>query len=194
MLNEIQKQTERIIQELQWSDEQVNAFIEKANRAINRNMELAVTNNELNNSLVTHPATYSGGFILFGGWTKIFDKTIPSGTRGHELYLAFGGIGAGGWKGKCDIEINTEGSFSHKGQDYAIPINHYGNDDWDGYNTGFQWFHDKVKSFMFMYLPAFCQPIPIFVYFDSKSHQIGVSVPNCSLSCGIGGGSVKVES
>lgn len=35
------------------------------------------------------------GIILFGGWTKIFDSVIPSGTRGHELYLAFGGVGAG---------------------------------------------------------------------------------------------------
>ena len=65
--------------------------------------------------------------------------------------------------------------------------------DWESYNSGFDWFHDHVKSFMFMYLPIFAQPIPVFAYFDSNSNRIGVSVPNCSLSIGIGGGTVKVE-
>lgn len=108
--------------------------------------------------------------------------------------MAFGGLGAGGWKGNCDIELLTEGSFEHNGIRYAIPINHEGNNDWEGYNRGFEWFYNNVKSFMFMYLPQFVQPIPIFVYFDRNSKRIGISVPNASLSCGIGGGTVTVKS
>lgn len=50
-----------------------------------------------------------------------------------------------------------------------------------------------MKSFMFMYLPQFIQPIPVFVYFDGSSNKIGISVPNVSLSTGLGGGSVKVK-
>lgn len=51
-----------------------------------------------------------------------------------------------------------------------------------------------LKSFMFMYLPVFAQPIPVFVYFDKDSNRIGVSVPSVSLSCGVGGGTAKVKS
>ena len=193
LLLEIQNQTERIISELQWDESEITKFIQQANTAILKHTNTA-SNDELNYSLVTHDATYSGGFILFGGWTKIYDKTVPSGTRGHELYLAFGGLGAGGWKGNCDIELLTEGSFEHNGIRYAIPIHHEGNDDWEGYNRGFEWFYNNVKSFMFMYLPQFVQPIPIFVYFDRNSKRIGISVPNASLSCGIGGGTVTVKS
>lgn len=195
MIDKIQEQTERLIRELQWDENQINSFVEQANKTIGVKMaSRGVASNECDNSLVTHPATYSGGFILFGGWTHIYDKLVKSGTRGHELYLAFGGLGAGGWSGDCDIEIMTEGVFSYGGKTYAKPINHYGNDDFEGYKTGFQWFYDHVKSFMFMYLPVFMQPIPVFVYFDSGSKQIGISVPNCSLSIGIGGGSVTVKS
>lgn len=193
MLQEIQKQTERLIKELMWNDDQISSFITKANNAILKKGKM-LKNDDTDDSLVCHSAHYSGGFILFGGWTKIFDECVSAGQRGHELYLEFGGLGAGGWKGNCDIELNTEGTFEHNGKCYNIPTNHNGNNDWNGYNTAFTWFYDNVKSFMFMYLPQFCQPIPIFCYFDKHSNQIGISVPNCSLSCGIGGGTVKVKS
>lgn len=191
-LEEIQKQTERLIAELKWDDDQVNAFISQANRAISKTQN--ASNDETDSSLVTHSADYSGAFILFGGWTEICDHTVPSGTRGHKLYLAFGGLGVGGWDGDCDIEVDTEGSFEHDGKSYYTPTKHYGNNDWDGYNTAFTWFYDHVKSFMFMYLPVFMQPIPVFVYFDSSSNEIGISVPSCSISIGVGGGSVEVKS
>lgn len=197
MLSKIEAQTNRIIQELKWSEKEINKFVEDVNRALKRNSESKNGENDsTDNSLVVHAADYSGGFILFGGWTKIYDHVIPSGTRGHELYLAFGGVGAGGWKGKCDIELSTEGTFDHEGRSYLKPVNYYADrgSDWNNYSSAFNWFHDHVKSFMFMYLPVFAQPIPIFCYFDSKSNQIGISVPDCSLSIGIGGGSVKVES
>lgn len=112
MLNLIQQQTERLISELKWNDKQIENFIVKVNNAVTKRLENNA-NDETDSSLVVHPAKYSGGFILFGGWTKIFDNIVPSGTLGHELYLAFGGLGAGGWNGDCDIELDTEGSFSY---------------------------------------------------------------------------------
>lgn len=188
----IEQNTLRMMEDLKWSQKEVDDLVDKVNKTFKKRENLS--DDDTDNSLVVHNANYSGGFILFGGWTKIFDHTIPSGTRGHELYLAFGGVGAGGWSGDCDIELLEEGSIIHDGKTYVIPQNYYdkGN-DWDSYQTGFAWFHDHVKSFMFMYLPQFIQPIPVFVYFDSGSNRIGISVPNCSFSTGIGGGTVKVE-
>jgi len=198
LLEKIQEQSERLIDELKWDNEQVSSLIYQVNQTIAKNLSTGqglAGNNETDSSLVTHAASYSGGFILFGGWTYIYDKVVPPGTRGHELYLAFGGLGAGGWSGDCDIEIcMKEGTFEHNGKLYFMPESHYGNDDWSGYGTGYQWFYDHVKSFMFMYMPQFMQPVPIFVYFDGGSHKIGISVPNVSLSVGIGGGSVTVKS
>ncbi len=194
LLNAIQEQTERLIIELQWDNDQINNFVHQVNQSIRSNSgKNSGRNEETSNILVCHPGKYSGGFILFGGWTKIYDNLVPSGTRGHELYLAFGGLGAGGWSGDCDIEVMTEGSFEHEGKRYFIPVNHYGGNDWNGYQTAYTWFYDHVKSFMFMYLPVFAQPIPVFVYFDGSSNRIGLSVPNASLSIGIGGGTVTVE-
>lgn len=167
----IAKNTERLIKEFHWTEYQRERFIETANLAVSKMLakrSKQAINEETDNSLVVHEATYSGAFILFGGWTQIYDSTIPSGTRGHELYLAFGGVGVGGWSGDCDIELMTEGTFT--------------------------WFHDKVESFAFMYLPILAQPIPVFVYFDSSSTQIGLSVPDYSLSIGVGGGTVSVKS
>ncbi|WP_423127265.1 hypothetical protein [Gaoshiqia sp. Z1-71] len=197
LLEKIHEQSERLIAELKWDNEQLVHFIDQANQVIAKNSDpgqrLSV-NSETDHSLVTHPASYSGGFILFGGWTRIYDLLVPPGTRGHELYLAFGGLGAGGWSGDCDIElVMKEGTFGYNGKSYLMPQNHYGSDNWDGYRTGFQWFYDHVKSFMFMYMPQFMQPVPIFVYFDSSSHRIGISVPNASVSVGIGGGTVTVK-
>lgn len=205
-LSAIQAQTERLIKELNWTNDEIEKFISSANSAIsnniiksickNTNKQIVVNNleSEMDNSLVTHAANYDGGFILFGGWTNIYDKTISQGTRGHKLYLAFGGVGVGGWNGSCDIELLIEGGIDHDQRRYYTPQYHYGNNDWEGYNTGFQYFHDHVVSFMFMYLPQFMQPIPIFVYFDGNSNKLGISVPDCSLSCGIGGGTVSVKS
>lgn len=188
-----------MIKELNWDEDEIYQFVETVNKVFNKRTiqtRSVMGNEEPDNSLVVHPATYSGGFILFGGWTKIFDSKIPAGTRGHELYLAFGGLGVGGWNGDCDIELITEGTFVHEGKTYNKPVHFYdeGKDkEWESYNSGFKWFHDNVKSFMFMYLPIFAQPIPVFAYFDKNNVRIGVSVPNSSLSIGIGGGTVKVE-
>ena len=188
-LKRIERKTRKFMKKNNWSEQDVNDLVDFVNK---------VTEGlgDTNDSLVVHKATYSGGFIVFGGWTKIFDCVIPSGTRGHELYLAFGGLGVGGWSGDCDIELITESSYTKDGTTYSIPKYHYNDsqDEFENYQTGFRYFHDNVKSFMFMYLPQFIQPIPIFVYFDSSSTRLGISVPNVSLSTGMGGGTVKVES
>lgn len=191
-LEKIQKRSEKFIREAGWTQEETDRLVKQVNEIFTVKAGQA---NENDNSLVVHPATYSGGFIVFGGWTKIYDKTVPSGTRGHELYLAFGGVGAGGWSGECDIEIMTEGTIEHDGKTYARPIHYYTDrgSDWDNCRSGYEWFYNHVKSFMFMYLPQFIQPIPVFVYFDGSSNKIGISVPNVSLSTGLGGGSVKVK-
>ena len=193
-LDAIYQNTKRMLEDMNWSQEQIDELVASVNRIMERKMN-PKSNDETSSALVTHAADYSGGFIVFGGWTKFFDHTIPAGTRGHELYLAFGGLGVGGWCGDCDIEINCAGSYLHNGVRYFMPKNYYdkGN-EWDSICSGFEWFHDNVKSFMYMYMPQFLQPIPVFVYFDKHSSSIGISVPSCNLSVGIGGGTVEVES
>lgn len=190
------KNSERLIKEFNWSKKQYDELVGTVNAAVNRALSTGKDNDETDNSLVVHEADYSGAFILFGGWTEIYDHAIPSGTRGHELYLAFGGVGVGGWSGACDIELMTEGTFTYDSKTYNKPINYYSDaskSEWEQYNTAFAWFHDHVKSFAFMYLPLFAQPIPVFVYFDSDSNQIGLSIPDYSLSIGVGGGTVSVK-
>ena len=195
-LDAIHQNTMRMIEDLKWSQQEIDDFVNTVNGMFERQM--GKVNDSVDTSLVVHDAKYSGGFILVGGWTQIYDATIQSGTRGHELYLKFGGLGAGGWKGKCDIELITDGTVIHDGKYYSKPKAEYCYDQgedkaWETAQTGFNWFHDHVKSFMFMYLPQFIQAFPIFVYFDGSSNRIGVSIPSASISCGIGGGTVKVE-
>ena len=193
-LDAIYQNTKRMMEDLNWSQEQIDELVNSVNRIMARRSGEA-DDDAPDNALVTHVADYSGGFIVFGGWTKIFDHTIPAGTKGHELYLAFGGLGVGGWSGDCDIELIINGTCSHDGKRYLAPQYCYDRGNaWDSARSGFEWFHDNVKSFMYMYLPQFMQPIPVFVYFDKHSTKIGMSVPFCNLSFGIGGGTVEVES
>lgn len=135
-LEKIQEKTVSVIKELNWDENEVNQFVKSVNNAFAKRVRNGVINGGPDNSLVVHPATYSGGFILFGGWTKIFDGKITSGTHGHELYLAFGGLGVGGWNGDCGIELITEGTFEHDGKTYNKPVHFYdkGN-DWESYNA-----------------------------------------------------------
>lgn len=187
----IQKQTEWAIKELGWTQEQIDDFVNLVNSAMSEN-----TATDVVDTLVYHPAKYEGGFIVFGGWTRVFDQNIKKGLRGHELYLAFGGLGIGGWSGNASIQLTTdEQKFTHDGKLYKVPKYHYNKGDkWTSYNTGFEWFHDNVKSFMFMYLPVFEQDFPIFAYYDGKSRQIGLTLPSASISIGMGGGTVDVRS
>lgn len=191
-LKRLEKKTLKFLKKNNYTEEDINKLIDDVNTIFARRSK----DDGEDTSLVVHDAKYSGGFILFGGWTKIFDSVIPSGARGHELYLAFGGVGAGGWSGKCDIELIEDGTIEHNGITYIVPSYHYKNskDDFENYSTGFDYFHDNVKSFMFMYLPQFIQNVPVFVYYDKHSNRLGVSVPSASIASGIGGGSVKVES
>lgn len=196
MLKKIEKQTRKFFKKHQWSEAEIEKFVSNVNDIFKRRSEKNLQDEDIDNSLVVHAANYSGGFIVFGGWTQIYDHVIPQGQRGHELYLAFGGLGVGGWSGDCDIELITEGSFVHEGRRYRTPVFYYSDrgSEWDCYCSSYEWFYDHVKSFMFMYLPIFAQPIPVFCYFDSGSQKIGISVPDCSLSIGVGGGSVSVRS
>jgi len=160
---------------------------------------------------VSHEGDYSGAFILFGGWTKVYDHTIKKGTRGHELYCAMGGVGAGGWKGSCSIELTLpDGSLSVTGPDgknYLHAKYLYDKDGnvidtdkigrhptWEEIQTGWKYFHDHVKSFMYLAAEQFGAPFPIFVMFNGSSNTIGGVVPKAALSAALGGGTVKVES
>lgn len=194
-LDKIQEYTESLIKELKWDEKEVESLVNVVNKSFEKKLNASNGGNEPDNSLVVHPGNYSGGFVLFGGWTTIYDHVIPAGTLGHELYLAFGGLGVGGWSGDCDIELITDGTFEYEGVSYVKP-KYYDKEKegWEAYNTGFKWFHENVKSFAFMYLPVFLQPIPVFAYFDKNSNRIGISVPSCSISIGVGGGSVTVKS
>lgn len=126
-------------------------------------------------SVVKHPANYSGGFILFGGWIKVFDLDVPGGTRGHELYLAFGGLGAGGWSGNGDLCV------------YMDKVA-----DWND-------FYNRVRSFM--YVDIFDaedpddDPGPGLLFYDGHSTVIGGLAFGEGCHCfGVSGGTVKVES
>lgn len=189
-LNEIYEQTQRTVKKLGWSDDEINSLISQVNERMTKNVQNNVVSAVSNEDLMRHTGKYDGGFILFGGWTNIYDNAIPSGTKGHHLYLAFGGLGVGGWNGNCDINL-VPANAKYEGKE--VPRYHYGNDDWEGFKTGFKWFHDNVKSFMYMYWPIFEQEVAIFVFFDKDSQRIAYSVPGANLSVGMGGGTVTVK-
>lgn len=137
-------------------------------------------NDELE-EITVHKAHYEGGFILVGGWCKIWDDNIPSGTKGHQLYLRFGGLGVGGWKGNGEIDLILEDGSN-------TPKYTYGKDP----TKAWDWFRDNVKSCMLMYLPQFIQPFPIYAFFDKHSREIAVFIPNVAPASFIGGASVEV--
>jgi len=161
--------------------------------------------------LVSHAGNYSGAFILFGGWMKVYDHTIPAGTRGHELYCAMGGVGASGWKGDCLIQIASPPAWimGPDGSRNTFPKYWYKADgstgqykegdsstapSWKEAQTGWKWFLDKVKSFMYLSAEQFMAPCPIIAMYNSSSDHIGSVIPKAALSAAIGGGTVKVKS
>lgn len=63
-LEKIQKRSEKFIREAGWTQEETDRLVKQVNEIFTVKAGQA---NENDNSLVVHPATYSGGFIVFGG-------------------------------------------------------------------------------------------------------------------------------
>lgn len=150
-----------------------------------RETESAENTKDASDFYVKHEGEYSGGFIIFGGWTKIFDYTIPEGTWGHELYCSFEGLGVGGWNGHCYLQIPVEGVFTVNGVEYQKPVNFYNNDP----TTGWKYFLDHVISCM-----VTGDALTNFIFFDGSSNVVGhCYFEDGGVSLSIGGGTVTVE-
>lgn len=120
-----------------------------------------------------HRCHMDGAFIIVGGYLRIYDNEVPKGTRGHELYLAFGGLGIGGMDGDGVLHINT--------------------DSWED-------FYNRVKSFAYM-AAAPSPEIPdhrlahtVIAFYDGHSNTLGYAMPDLSVDIGVAGGTVKVKS
>lgn len=69
----------------------------------------------------SHRCKMNGAFIVLGGYIKIYDDEVPAGMRGHELYLAFGGVGVGGMDGDgiLTIDVSSWEEFYNKVHSFA---------------------------------------------------------------------------
>lgn len=121
----------------------------------------------------THRCKMDGAFIILGGYIHIYDNEVPSGQRGHELYLKFGGLGVGGMDGEGTLNIKLS-SWSE--------------------------FYDKISSFAYlavapsMEIPTSKLAHTVIVFYNSHSHIIGYAIPDVSADIGIAGGTVTVKS
>lgn len=121
----------------------------------------------------SHRCKMNGAFIVLGGYIKIYDDEVPAGMRGHELYLAFGGVGVGGMDGDGILTIDV---------------------------SSWEEFYNKVHSFAYIAMvPTLDIPTSklahtAIVFFDSNSNKIGYAVPDVSGDLGIAGGTVTVKS
>lgn len=120
-----------------------------------------------------HKCHIDGAFIIVGGYIRIFDSNVPSGNRGHELYLKFGGVGIGGMNGSGVLHNNLN--------------------SWDE-------FYDRVDRFFYMAMaPSLEVPIStlahtLIAFLDKNSHCVGYAIPDVSGDLGIAGGTVEVKS
>lgn len=120
-----------------------------------------------------HSCHMDGAFIVFGGYLRIYDNEVPEGTRGHELYLSFGGVGVGGMDGHGVLSI--EG------------------DSWEE-------FYNSVDTFAYIALspdpdhPDSRMAHTAIVFFDGHHHVLGHAYPDISADIGLAGGSVEVKS
>ncbi len=120
-----------------------------------------------------HKCHIDGAFILLGGYIRIFDSNVPSGQRGHELYLKFGGLGIGGMDGNGVLRNDLN--------------------SWDE-------FYDKVDRFLYIAgAPSLDVPISdlahtLISFRDKNDNIIGYAIPDVSGDIGIAGGTVEVKS
>lgn len=121
----------------------------------------------------THRCKMDGTFIILGGYIRIYDNEVPSGQRGHELYLKFGGLGVGGMDGGGTLNIKLS-SWSE--------------------------FYNKISSFAYLAaapsieVPSSKLAHTVIVFYDSNSHIIGYAIPDVSADIGMAGGTVIVKS
>lgn len=120
----------------------------------------------------SHRCKMNGAFIVLGGYLKIYDNEVPVGNLGHELYLAFGGVGVGGMDGDGTLKIDV---------------------------SSWEEFYNRVRSFAYCAMaPSLDLSISdlahtIIVFFDSNSKKIGSFIPDVSADVGIAGGTVTVK-
>lgn len=129
----------------------------------------------------SHSCQMNGAFIVFGGYIQIYDNEVPAGQHGHELYLAFGGVGIGGMHGAGTLSTTL---------------------------SSWEEFHTKVDSFFYLAVsppPDISTKISfdpstsklaftIIEFRDSKGNTIGHAIPSLSFDVGIASGSVTVKS
>lgn len=119
---------------------------------------------KINDDTGVHSAKSSGGFIIFGGWIKVYDDFYNKGEFGHELYLSFGGIGVGAFNSSMTQIWPEEGIT------------------WDQ-------IHNTVKKFS----GTLCVNATLKLKDGNGTQLAHITIPDC-FNFGACSGSVKVES
>lgn len=117
---------------------------------------------------------YMSGFLAGpAGHLSIYDNEVPEGAHGHELYLAFVGLGIGVVSGSGTLGIKF--------------------DSWEA-------FYNNVKAFSYAALPPdpdhpdSSKAHTSIIFIDENSQELGCAIPDFSIDAGFGVGSVEVKS
>lgn len=115
----------------------------------------------------------SGGFIVFGGWLKIFPGDILGDGVAREAYCAMGGFGVSAYMDSGMFRCSNGGCPAGK---WWTP----------------QYVYNNTASVM-AYAASVANPEGAIIFFDKHSNIIAGVTPNTSRSPFIGGGTVNWE-
>lgn len=119
------------------------------------------------------PCTLSGGFIIFGGWLKIFPGDILGDGVNREAYCAMGGLG-------ISVYYDTGVFMCSNG---GCPEGKWWTPEYVYYNT----------ASVMAYAASEANPEGEIIFFDKHSNIIAAVKPDTSRSPFIGGGTVNWE-
>lgn len=117
--------------------------------------------------------TLSGGFIVFGGWLKVFPGDILGDGVNREAYCAFGGLGISAYDDTGTFMCSNGGCPDGK---WWTP----------------QYVYNHTASVM-AYAASEANPEGEIIFFDKHSNIIASVKPDTSRAPFIGGGTVNWE-
>lgn len=135
--------------------------------------EYKITDDDYCDSCFTTRCTLSGGFIVFGGWLKVFPGDILGDGIDREAYCAMGGLG---------ISVYSDtGTFTCSNG--GCPAGKWWTPKYVYYNT----------ASVMAYAASVANPEGAIIFFDKHSNIIAGVKPDTSRSPFLGGGTVNWE-